>query len=186
MHFSEILLFASLSDAYKERGPFRSPGKARVYNKPALGLGAFPIKFFTESKKGVACRRRLLFPHVSTSLLRICILKYLLGPGPCFCSKPAAGCRGNWCRCDLQDDHSKMLFYRYMRHKSPEFRRINAFRLDALKSSTQMHSSTHISKSSKMKQDRGMPKICLFQTITFYPTLSIPHSTRLRTSIGFC
>ena len=70
MHFSEILLFASLSDAYKERGPLRSPGKARVYNKPALGLGASPIKFFTESKKGVARRRRLLFPHISTSLLR--------------------------------------------------------------------------------------------------------------------
>ena len=139
MHFSKTLLFASLSDAYKERGPLRSPVKAQVYNKPALGLGTFPIKFFTESKKGVACRRRLLFPHVSTSLLRICILKYLLGPGPCFCSKPAADL---WCHCDLQDDQSKMLFYRYICHKSPELQRIHAFRLDALKSSTQMHFST--------------------------------------------
>ena len=107
MHFGEILLFASLSDAYKERGLLRSPGKAVVYNKPALGLGASPIKFFTGSKK----RRRaspsfaiFTYFHVASAQS---ILKYLLGPGPCVCSKPAAGCRGNWCRCDLQDDHSK-------------------------------------------------------------------------------
>ena len=44
-----------------------------------------------------------------------------------------------------------------------------------------------------MKQDRAFLKgferaflNCLFQTITFYPTLSITHSTRLRSSIGFC